>query len=183
MIEIVAKLDRLVRWGYNARRIDGKLLEGFQEVIRDLDAISEQPVAGSGAMSQYTSQIESLSKALSLTDITAKGREEIAAVDDNFIAWFERNGFAVNTELRFIAFLAMARWQNLLCENDLGNIAYYRKLWGWARRGDMEKFRPYLQFMRDLCPHLSVYFGRIENMQEVDEEGVNSEMYEYHLNN
>ena len=183
MTEIVAKLDRLVRWGYNARRIDGKLLEGFQEVIRDLSAADPAPVAVTETLSRFTGEINSLSRALSLSGITPKGMEAIAAVDDDFIVLFEKRGFALNTELRFIAFLSMARWQNLFCENDMGNIAYYMKLWGWACRGDMEKFRPYLQFMRDLCPHLGRYFDRIENLQPVDMEEANNEMYQYHLNN
>lgn len=183
MQDVVVKLDKLVQWGYKARRIDGKLLEGFQEVIRELSAAEQPADNGHEMLSQFTGRIGSLTRVIGLTGFTAKGIAQIEALDDDFLAWFERCGFNIQCELDFHAFVSIARWKELLCDIDLRNVAFYRRLFGWAATGNPDRYLPYLQFMRSLCPHLNRYFDQVETGRDLDDVVMNSELYSYHLQN
>lgn len=183
--EITTNLDRCIRWGYSSRKIDGKLLEGFQSVLQSLTEIEPEAEIAQmqSSLSRAAGMITGMERALRFAGITPRGMARIDEIDDSFLDWFARHGFTIQSDADFLAFLAMARTPGILCETDMGNIAYYAKLLGWAGDDRDGKYRPYLQFMRQLCPHLTRYFDDIENGREIDENEANNELYEYHLNN
>ncbi len=183
--EITTKLDRLVRWGYNSRKIDGKLLEGFQELITEVSGAddSREMFDTEKSLSEAAGTITVLQRALKMTGITPKGLERINQLDDDFLDWFDKHGFTINSELEFTAFLSLARGFDILCDTDLGNISYYGKLLQRAGGDTKGKFRPYLEFMRQLCPHLAKWFDQLEAGYKIDEIALNDELYQLHLNN
>lgn len=183
--EITTELDRLVRWGYNSRKIDGKMLEGFQKVIGELSSVDNSQTIGDTekSLSEAAGTITGLQRALKMTGITPKGLERINQLDDDFLDWFARHGFTIGSDLEFRALLALARSYDILCDTDLGNIAYYGKLLQWASGDTQGKYKPYLQFMRQLCPHLAKWFDQLEAGFNIDEISLNNELYQFHLKN
>lgn len=181
--QTVYQLNRLVKWGYDRRRINGKLLEGFQDAIKSLAAMEEP--GGSEATAEdfnrLTGELIRLRQASAIAGFTPKAVARLHQMDDDFLDWFAVHGFTIGSEIEFIAFLAVSRWYNTLCETDLRNIAYYGKLLSITDSGNIDKMRPYLAFMRDMCPHLSRYFDQVESGQEIDEMEANNQLYKHHL--
>jgi len=178
----IKKLDSLIRWAHSNGKMGGKLLTGFQDAMRELVQLSEEekpePV---NIASQVAHELTTLRFAASITGLTRKALAKIATLDDNFLEWYARRGNKISTNEEFEGMLAMKRHFDLLVEIDLENIRYYKKLLDMTTGTNIDKMKPYLLFLRDLCPHLTKWFDQVDCGETVDEWKANNELYTYHL--
>ncbi len=184
--EVIIELDRLVSWGYSRGKIGGKILEGFQKSIKALSEMEDPAnfdVTRDRELSLLVSENQQLRTFARFTGLTPKALAYLKETNDEFLEWFDAQGFTIHTDLQFEAFMSLRREIDMKCEIDLANIACYEKLLSLATVNNMDKMRPYIAFMRDLCPHLTKWFDQVYCGETIDEWKANNELYSYNLNN
>lgn len=188
--QTISNLNRLVVWGYNQNRINGKLLTGFQDVVKQLVEIEEQERIGRDLSEQpelisakVVSELTTLRFIATNTGLTPKAIQKITELDDDFLDWYARNGQPIHSDLDFMAMLSVKRGIDACVEIDIRNIRYYQSLMQKVTPDNATKMKPYLLFLRDMCPHLSHAFAQVDNGSiEMDWDRLNETLYQYHLN-
>lgn len=178
----IKELDRLVTWGFSNGKINGKLLTGFQGVIKILLEIDDQgKVTPDEISSRVASELTSLRFISKATGITPKAVQMISELDADFIEWYEVHGTTIHTNLDFQVMLSIKHTFDKKVNIDLENIKFYSKLKKIdTERGD-DKMQPYLKFFYELCPHLQPWLELIDKGETIDEMQANNELYKYHL--
>jgi len=178
----IKELDRLVAWGFSNGKINGKLLTGFQGVIKGLLEIDDQvKVAPDEISSRVAAELTSLRFISKATGLTPKAVQKISELDTDFLEWYTANGQTISSNLDFQVMIAIKRSFDNKVSIDLANIRYYARLKKMdTERGD-DKMKPWLKFFYELCPHLHTWFKLIDKGEPVNEMQANNELYKYHL--
>ena len=149
MEDQIKELDRLVAWGAKNGRITGKLLEGFQGVIKNLvkfhDKTESFETERDIRLRLAHETMDKLKLICRKTGLTEKSIEEMMGMEDEFL---ENYPYTVHSDMDYQIMRSCFRNIDVLVKGDMTTLALHEEMLKLKRRvselpnenGGMERF-------------------------------------------
>ncbi|HAX95624.1 MAG TPA: hypothetical protein DCY35_03760 [Prolixibacteraceae bacterium] len=154
----IRELDRLIEWGAKKGIIKGSFLAGFQKVLKQIaeqyTGMDTRILEAELQVQKIVAKSDKIRAICRLSGMQEKTIEKLLEVDYDLLTNYS---YTVQDDTDFRILMEKSRMVYLKSDLDINTIRLYEKVW---KMGPSK--HSYLQFYRDLSPHLLPYFDLIE---------------------
>ena len=175
----IKELDRLIEWGAKKGIITGSFLASFQKALRklaeDYTSMDTRLLEAELNVQKIVAKSDKIRSICRLSGMTEKTIEKLLALDDEFITSYP---YTVQSDTDFRLLLQQSRMVYLKSDLDISTLKIYEKIWKMG-----EQKHAYLQFYREMSPHLLPFFDLIERGATTDIDKAKIFLIQHHTQN
>lgn len=179
MLATIQELDRLIEWGARKRIISGGLLIGFQKVLKQIaeayTQLDSKLIKSELDVQELIGKLDKTRRICRLSGMSEKTIEKLLEIQDDFIYHYP---YTVQSDTDFRILLQQNRMVYLKSDLDMSTLKIYEKIWKMG-----ESKHSYLQFYRDMSPHLLPFFDLIEKGATTNYENARIFLIQHHILN